>query len=209
MARLHLHLEFFFFLLPTSLTPHDSTPPTLLKLTPAQGSLIPLSFYWIICCLLTKKEPQWFIPPTVFTGHGWLTHFFSFFPPRKFQEPSSNPLSPLLQIKRELWTAKPCHVNYPHFVILVSSCARQSFYSESKHGGGGGRKTRANSSEILKPSSHCSINTDILRMTVPVIKACQSGNYLLLSGLPVVILLKPIPPYFICSLCEFLSVEPR
>lgn len=36
-----------------------------------------------------------------------------------------------------------------------------------------------------------------------MIKACQNGNYLLLSALPVVILLKPIPSNF--RLYEFLS----
>lgn len=38
MVRLHLHLDFFLLLLlPTNVTPHDSTPPTLLKLTLAEG----------------------------------------------------------------------------------------------------------------------------------------------------------------------------
>lgn len=54
---------------------------------------------------------------------------------------------------------------------------------------------------VSSPSSHCSINTDILRITVPTIKACQSGNYLLLSTLPVVILLKPIPSNFRIPFC--------
>lgn len=44
---------------------------------------------------------------------------------------------------------------------------------------------------ISKPSSHCSIITDILRISVRVIKARQNGTYLLFSGLPVVIPLKP------------------
>lgn len=87
----------------------------------------------------------------------------------------------------------------------LSPYVRRSYCSESEHGEG--EKSGANSSEFPSPSSHCSINTDILRITVPMIKACQSGNYLLLSALPVVILLKPIPSNF--RLCEFLSAEAR
>lgn len=163
-----------------------------------------MSSYWIICSLLTKKKPKWFIPPTVFTGHGWLTHNFP--PSQNILVATLRSLSSTLTYKRylrHLSHATSTTLILPRQLTLfchscLSSCARQSIYSDSKR-----------CVWTSRPSSHCSINTDILRMTVPVIKACQSGNYLLLSGLPVVTLLKPIPPYFICSLCEFLSVEPR
>lgn len=128
-------------------------------------------------------------------------------PIRVFQALSSaNPWSLPQQIKGGCrgWLERR-HVHWPHFVLLVSSGARRRSCfmrraSRRKWGGGLGWEKEGEFTRTRRPSSHCSINADILRITAAVIKGCQDGNYLLLSGLPADIPLKPIPAYFICRL---------
>lgn len=52
----------------------------------------------------------------------WMTY------PRHFPPEHCSSSSPLLQIKRVM-DSQLCHINYPYFVVLASSCARQHFYS--------------------------------------------------------------------------------
>lgn len=104
-------------------------------------------------------------------------------------------------------------VHWPH-VVFVSSGERWCCGSGGEQARGGynvGKESEFTWTGRL--SSHCSINADILRITAAVIKGCQGGNYLLLSGLPADIPLKPISAYFNCRLlripfCERLIKMP-
>lgn len=132
-------------------------------------------------------------------------HSDSFYPQYlQVRDDSPEHLSSHLQILfLHLYHSKEGYVQLPCQLAPISSYlspyVRQSSCSASEHGG---REIWGKFIWVSSPSSHCSINTDILRITVPMIKARQSGNYLLLSTLPVVIRLKPIPSNF--RLCEIL-----
>lgn len=168
---------------------HASYLPTPSAL---QVSLIAVLLCGIICFLLmTKKTMVIHFPLSIYRSE--MTH---------------QNISTAIRRSAELCDAKEGYgqLRYamsasPPVILLVSFYQAAPARSLSMEG----REIWGKFIWVSSPSSHCSINTDILRITVPMIKACQSGNYLLLSALPVVILLKPIPSNF--RLCEFLSAE--
>lgn len=158
-------------------------------------------------CILTPHLPSWAnaaIKPLSIISHLLIKKRCDSFHPPYLQvdaAPTHGPFLPEHFSSRSPFTASTdselCTAPTKFSPFIARLQDRASIHSQSMK-----RK------KMLKPSSHGSINADVLWTSRAVIKGCQSGNYLLLSGLPEVILLKPSRPHFICSLCEFLSVEP-